>query len=171
MDTARKALTSTGLRIVLILYAFYNLCFRTWEKSLGVSVHHRKPWLWEIKAGPPSGPWRTSLCVITTNPTVTVGSCLDGSVVGTCLPVLFVCCDGLWGRETSHSICLGSQSSWRTGQTKAEFDRVITVTTQTWGMCQLFNWQPRMVAMSGSPQVTLLWNYRPQTRRKEIFTN
>lgn len=37
MDRARKhwAQTSTVLRIVLILYAFYNLCFWTWEKSLG----------------------------------------------------------------------------------------------------------------------------------------
>lgn len=36
------------------------------------------------------------LCVESkTKQTVTVGSCLDVSVVGTCFGGLFICCDGL----------------------------------------------------------------------------
>lgn len=117
-----------------------------------------------------SASWRTSLCDIKTNQTVSVGSCLDVGLVGTCLPGLFVCCDGLWGGKPSHLIGLGFQSSWRTGHTKAQCDGVITVTAQSCGMCQLCNWRHRMVAMSCSPQVTMPWNHIPKPL-KNMFTN
>lgn len=117
-----------------------------------------------------SASWRTSLCDIKTNQTVTVGSCLDVGAVGTCLSGLFVCCDGLWGGKPTHSIGLGIQSSWRTSHTKAQCDGVITVTAQSWGMCQLCNWRLRMVAMSCSPQVTMPWNHSPKPLNN-MFTN
>lgn len=117
-----------------------------------------------------SASWRTSLCDIKTNQTVTVGSCLDAGVVGTCLPGLFVCCDGRWGGKPSHSIGLGFQSSLRTGHTKAQCDGVITVKAKSLGMCQLRNWWLRMVAISCSPQVIMPWNHPPKPLNN-MFTN
>lgn len=54
-----------------------------------------------------------------------------------CLVYLFVVMDS--EGETSHSIGLGFHSRWRTGPTKTQCDGVITVTAQSWGMCQLCN--------------------------------
>lgn len=55
-----------------------------------------------------------------------------------CLVYLFVVMVSE-GEKPSHSIGLGIQSSWRTGHTKAQCDGVITVTAQSWGMCQFCN--------------------------------
>lgn len=49
-----------------------------------------------MKAGDSEVLHEQHLCVESkTKQTVTVGSCLDGSAVGTCFGGLFVCCDGL----------------------------------------------------------------------------
>lgn len=110
-----------------------------------------------------SASWRTSLCYIKTNQTVTVGSCLDVGTVGTCFFFWSICL--LWWSLRGETLPLnwdvGIQSGWRTGHTKALCDGVITVTAQTWGMCQLCNWQLGMVAMSCTPQVTMAWNHPP----------
>lgn len=55
-----------------------------------------------------------------------------------CLVYLFVVMVSEGGKP-SYSIGLGMQSSWRTGHTKAQCGGVITVTAQSWGMCQLCN--------------------------------
>lgn len=153
------------LLLLLIIFSFLSRVSCVFlGTNIGVLTLGLGSWLWRMKA---SASWRTSLCDIKTNQTVTVGSCLDVGAVGTCLSGLFVCCDG---GKPSHSIGLGIQSSWRTGHTKAQCDGVITVTAQSWGMCQLCNWRLRMVAMSCSPQVTMPWNHPPKALNN-MFTN
>lgn len=101
------ALMYYTLCLFIVLYFYYNYflfirmsCFSLGTHLWGLTPRSGNLALKDERARLTSASWRTSLCNIKTNQTVNVGSCLDATVVGTCLPGLFVCCDGLWGGET-----------------------------------------------------------------------
>lgn len=109
--------------------------------------------------------WRTSLCDIKTNQTVTVGSCLDIGLVGTCLPFLFVCCDGCWGgkkKPPPTQLPLGSrEAGGQVIQRRCVMGSSLSM-PRIGGMCQLCNWRLGMAAISCSPQVILPWDHPPK---------
>lgn len=120
-------------------------------------------WLWRMKARGSEVLHEEPFCVIS-KPTKLSPLAVVWTLVRWELVFWSICL--LWwslrGRNPPTQLALGSSSSWRTGHTKALCDGVITVATQTWGICQFCNWQLRMVAMSCSPQVTMPWNYPPK---------